>query len=334
MRLPPPASKTGRVEAVGLEWRAPTRADLPAWAEALAAVERVDRTGEVLGEEDLIDQFELSHFNPATDARLALDRDGIVVAYGTVEHVPNPRQDRVLLEGAVRPDWRGRGVGTALIGWQVERGLVVGAGRGTNAPGWLELTAEQEDEHRSALFAEQGFHPLRYSLEMRRPLCEELPAPVVPAGLRIVPFDFRLDDTVRAVRNETFADHWGSTVIDKETWGTWVTGNRDFRADVSFIGLERDDVVGYAINALHPDDWPGLGFTEGWTHHLGVRTAWRGRGVATALLGATLIAFSREGLDFAALDVDAENPTGALALYEGAGYERDRCQVAWARDLD
>jgi ribosomal protein S18 acetylase RimI-like enzyme len=44
-------------------------------------------------------------------------------------------------------------------------------------------------------------------------------------------------------------------------------------------------------------------------------------------------AFERDGLEFAALDVDAENPTAALALYQAMGYERDRSRVAWARQL-
>ena len=60
---------------------------------------------------------------------------------------------------------------------------------------------------------------------------------------------------------------------------------------------------------------------------------WRGRGVAKSLLGATAAAFAREGLDFAALDVDAENPSGALALYEGQGYSRDKTRVAWSYSL-
>jgi len=175
---------------------------------------------------------------------------------------------------------------------------------------------------------------------MRRPLDATIPEPVVPDGLQLVPFEPGMEESTRQAHNEAFRDHWGSSPIDDETWMTWVTGHRDFRADLSFVMTDgttdsaTNEVAGYAINAAHPNDWPALGFTEAWTHQLGVRRPWRGRGVARALLAASMRAFQQVGLEFAALDVDAENPTGALALYQGMGYVRDRSRVAWARQLD
>jgi ribosomal protein S18 acetylase RimI-like enzyme len=38
-------------------------------------------------------------------------------------------------------------------------------------------------------------------------------------------------------------------------------------------------------------------------------------------------------LDDAGLDVDADNPSGAVALYERLGYRADRRQTLWAKDL-
>jgi ribosomal protein S18 acetylase RimI-like enzyme len=43
--------------------------------------------------------------------------------------------------------------------------------------------------------------------------------------------------------------------------------------------------------------------------------------VAKALLTAADAAFRDSGMEVAALDVDTENPTGALQLYQGLGYE-------------
>ncbi len=315
-----------------VQWRAPGAGDLDAWVDALREIEAVDRTGEVLGRDDLEEQLDLSYVDPRLDGRLAF-ADGVVVAWGMVWSIPSPRQARVLLDGAVVPRARKNGLGTQLLEWQMQRGREIAAGSAANVPAWLEVSASETDTVRNELFDDFEFSPHRYYFEMRRPLAGT-PAPVARAGgIEIRPFDPLVDEVVRAAHNEAFRDHFAASELDPETWNRWVTGHRNFRADCSFTATDGDQVVGYALNALHPDDWPGLGFKEGWTHQLGVLRPWRGRGVAKSLLSATAAAFAQEGLDFAALDVDAENPSGALALYEGQGYSRDKTRVAWSYSL-
>ena len=62
------------------------------------------------------------------------------------------------------------------------------------------------------------------------------------------------------------------------------------------------------------------GYKEGYTDLLGVRREFRGRGMAQALLADAMRRFAAAGMDKASLDVDSENPTGALALYAKMGY--------------
>jgi mycothiol synthase len=61
------------------------------------------------------------------------------------------------------------------------------------------------------------------------------------------------------------------------------------------------------------------------------RRPWRGRGVASALIGRNLRLLAERGMTEAALGVDAENPTGALALYERVGFVRDRTELLYQR---
>ena len=57
----------------------------------------------------------------------------------------------------------------------------------------------------------------------------------------------------------------------------------------------------------------------GYVGALAVRRPWRGRGLGRALLLHTFAEFQRRGFDRVTLGVDAENPTGATALYESVG---------------
>ena len=67
--------------------------------------------------------------------------------------------------------------------------------------------------------------------------------------------------------------------------------------------------------------WPkGEGDPEkGYIGILGVRRAWRGKGLGLALLQHSFVEFYRRGKKQATLHADAENITGALRLYTKAG---------------
>ncbi len=67
----------------GIEARPIDRGDADAWAELLAAREKVDQEGENYSAQDLIDELEDPHVDPALDT-IGLWADGQMVAYGKV----------------------------------------------------------------------------------------------------------------------------------------------------------------------------------------------------------------------------------------------------------
>jgi ribosomal protein S18 acetylase RimI-like enzyme len=69
-------------------------------------------------------------------------------------------------------------------------------------------------------------------------------------------------------------------------------------------------------------------FESVWVGSIGVVPAWRCRGLALALLRDSFRRFREAGETIGALGVDAENPTGAVQLYERAGM-----RVLWRADL-
>ena len=75
------------------------------------------------------------------------------------------------------------------------------------------------------------------------------------------------------------------------------------------------------MSGRYEQDWAVLGYTTGYTDTLGVRRAYRGRRLAPALLAASMAAFRADGMQYADLDVDTENPSGAHSLYARLGYE-------------
>ncbi len=62
-----------------------------------------------------------------------------------------------------------------------------------------------------------------------------------------------------------------------------------------------------------------------------VRRPWRRRGVARALIARGLEALRERGLDEAILGVDADNPQGALRLYESVGFRLHRRSAVYRK---
>jgi ribosomal protein S18 acetylase RimI-like enzyme len=142
------------------------------------------------------------------------------------------------------------------------------------------------------------------------------------------------------VRNEAFADHWGSTAVSEETWRRGHTGARAFRPDLFFLALAdaaehaaRPQVAAIVLAHHYEADTAVTGRREAWISTIGTRRAWRRRGVATALIGAALGEAKRQGFARAALGVDADSPTGALSVYRTAGFLVEQRHRRYVREF-
>lgn len=303
-----------------LEWRRATAADVDAILEAMRAVDAVDHPHFVTTREEVEDDLGHSYVDLEQDSLLAVDRTGEVIAYGLV--VLSPGQEtlvRSIFIGGVRPSHRGQGIGRQLLAWQEARALQQFAESEKPLPGWMIVWTDERATRTVSLAERSGFRIVRYFLELRR----DLAAPVAArplTGFDIVPFTADRSEAVRLARNDAFRDHWGSQPTTQEDWQESVS-RAVFRPDLSFLAVAPDgEVAGFVLSEVNEEDFEPQGFTSAYIDLVGVRRAHRGRGVAPALLTRTLEAVAAAGLEQAVLDVDAENPTGALGLYTGVGF--------------
>jgi ribosomal protein S18 acetylase RimI-like enzyme len=258
------------------------------------------------------------HLDLAIDTRL-VETGGEIVAWGRIWHIPSgEREERAYVLGAVDPAHRRKGIGSALLTWLIDRAEE----RLRAAPGNLPLHVRTNafDFQRGALdlYARHGLVPVRYNDELLRDLEAIPPRPRVP-GVEIVPWDPARSEEARLAENEAFADHWGSTPRDPAAWEHEL-GKHGRRLDLSFLALDGGRIVATCRNGFFPADEGVTGRREGWVMSLSVVRSHRRRGIASALLVASLEAFKSAGMTHSALGVDSENPTGAYGVYERLGY--------------
>lgn len=260
--------------------------------------------------------LEEPHFDPAVDGVVAMDGDRIV-GWARVFHEPSgERLERAFLKGGTVPEHRGEGIGTVLLDWQVARGAELLGRHDHGLPRYLRTFEYTNHRGPLDLFEAHGFTAVRWFHELLRGLDPiEAPTPVA-----IVPWDPDRAEAARLVHNAAFADHWGSTPVDAASWRAWVS-LRSSRLDLSWMALEGDTLVGYALNAHYPDDEATTGRRDGWIGSLGVLAEHRRRGIASGLIARSIDAFADAGLTHAILGVDSSNETGAHGLYRRLGFE-------------
>ncbi len=227
---------------------------------------------------------------------------------------------RAFLWGVTHPAHREKGVGRAILDWGIARADEILAAQPPHLERLVEAFKEERLAGAVALHEMAGFRPARWYFDMRRDLGQPVPGEQTVGEIRIQGYARSLGERVRQAHNEAFADHWGSEPISAGTWNRHFVGDPAFRGDLSFVAFDGDEIAGYTVNYVAQADWEATGIREGWVGQLGVRRPWRRRGLATALLVRSMRAFRDAGLDAAILGVDAENPTGALGVYEHVGF--------------
>jgi len=236
------------------------------------------------------------------------------------------------VEGWVSPAFRRRGLGRALLHWAEARARKVALVDGRTGERTLGSWPDEAQAGAVVLYESEGYAIVRYGFMMVRDLTAPIPDVPLPDGLEVRPVEPVDHRRIWDADVEAFRDHWDPgerTDADFEGW---------FASPELDTGLWRgawdgDGVAGSVMNFIYPAENETLGQQRGWLDHVSVRRPWRRRGLASALVADSMRALRVVGMTEAALGVDAENPSGALGVYESLGFRRTRTGVAYRKAM-
>jgi ribosomal protein S18 acetylase RimI-like enzyme len=258
---------------------------------------------------------------------LDLERDAWLVEVdgriAGVAHLLEVKGDRVIGDAYVHPELVARGVGSRMLELLEQRAREL-------EPLWpdggrvvLQMAHLVGDDRAPLLFAGKGYRRARSFFRMITDVREPTPPPTWPEGTLLRPLDPERDGpALYDAELEAFADEWDYAPLGFDEWRGRVFGRSGFDPSLVPVVWAGDEVVAFSRNyPKRNGDWGFIGT-------LGVRPAWRRRGLGLALLHESFRRFHDTGETTVALGVDVENPTGATRLYERAGMH-----VLWQADV-
>lgn len=258
-------------------------------------------------------------FDAARDIVLA-ELDGRVVGVAGQDWVDT--RDGQLREfrlwGAVDPPYRRRGIGSALLADNERRALGSASARSSARP--VSLGAWSAVGRPGARLLERnGYEVVRWFFDMVRPNLEDIADVPLPSGFELRPVEPDQYSQLWRANREAFRDHWGGSDESEAAMHRFFDDPSNDPA-LWVIAWDGDHIAGGIINSIHAEENEALGLQRGWLSSVFTRRPWRRRGLARALIARSLVLLRDRGMSSAALGVDADNPSGALGLYEAAGF--------------
>jgi len=209
----------------------------------------------------------------------------------------------------------------------------------------LDSTAYAGDERQRRRLSQAGYRHTRTWFQMSRPVVAEEGRPgglpELRPGVSVRPVATHENglpvaadlQAVHRLLEESFADHFNSY---RESFPEFLQRLREdpgHRWDHWWIATVEIDGLsvpgGALVSSVLPAD--GTGLEGSYVDYIGVHRRARGRGVAKGLIYTAIADAARRGRNRIGLEVDADSPTGADALYVSMGWQSRYQTESWHR---
>ena len=252
------------------------------------------------------------NLSPERDC-FVVDGDGRLEGFTLV--VPEPALGRVIIEGSVRPDARGRGHGRALLAAALDHGRTLGADIAH-----ASALPEQTDALR--LLQAAGFEEVKRQWQMRLEL-DDFVLREVDTAYETAEMRPGQESIMTDLQNAAFGESWGfaPNVPEEIAYRVRMTGSAP--SDVLLLRVDGEPAA-YCWTRLEPTHG---GSALGIIWMIGSDPAKRGLGLGRAMINESIRTLKERGAGAIELTVYADNDP-AVGLYRSVGF-RHKHDIIW-----
>jgi ribosomal protein S18 acetylase RimI-like enzyme len=274
----------------------------------------------------------MTNCDPFEDVLFA-EVNGNAVGYGRVTWWQEVTGKRIYTHlGHVLPEWRNQGIGRTMLRLNETRLHEIASTHPNDGPRVLGSFVADSQKGQESLLQEENYVAVRHFFDMVRPTLDDIPHTPLPDGLEIRPVTPEHYRPIWNALEEAFTDHWGHTAPSENDYYAWLE-SPNFDASLWKVAWDGDQIAGMVINSINAKLNMSYARRRGNTDPVAVRAAWRRRGVARALLVASLHELKARGMTEAALSVDTDSRFRALHLYERLGYQKTKRTTAYQKPM-
>ncbi len=234
--------------------------------------------------------------------------------------------------GNLVPEWRGKGIGTALFRHSEARLQEIAIKHTSATSRFFDVGSSDTTPNLVAIIESEGYATVRNFYEMVRPDLENIPDCPLPEGIEVRPVQPEQYRAIWEAEVEAFKDHWGEWVTEEEDFKRW-QDHHLFQPHIWQVAWEGNQVVGMVRNFIDEEANKKFNRKRGWTENISIRRPWRKKGIAKALIASSFRLHKELGMTEAALGVDTDNPNGARQLYEGMGFQTVKTYTSYRKQF-
>jgi mycothiol synthase len=274
---------------------------------------------------DLESRLHNDHASPTRDL-LIVELDDQVIGYSKVGWWTEAGGTWLYIHtGFLVPEWRGKGIGTAMLHWSQERIRTIASDHDTKGKGMFGSNATDSEIEKTKLLLDDGYHKVFTTIEMDFGLSQSVPDIAIPDGFE-----------VREVKPEHLRMIWKAN--------NSVYSSRDFIREHTEDGYQefannpKNDYSLWQV-AWHGDEIAGFVLSEvdnekGEILEVSTVEKYRRKGLAQALLVKNISLLKERGVKVIRLHTSGEDVAGARTLYEKIGFRHIKDHVRYRKPLN